>query len=125
MYGNQNHLWFPAVLPFYNNSEGGVSLAYELSKARLKDNTVALDSWLTLGQVTKTGSGTLAGVPKDLDPNGSVIGGSNNDGGSAEIASGLLKNNETAMGIPLTTSDGYVNLALPTLWLNQGFYDVW
>ncbi|MBK8818062.1 MAG: T9SS type A sorting domain-containing protein [Saprospiraceae bacterium] len=126
MYGDQNHpLVFSSSLPFYNNSEGGVSLAYELSKARLKDNTVALDSWLTLGQVTKTGSGTLAGVPKDLDPNGSVIGGSNNDGGSAEIASGLLKNNETAMGIPLTTSDGYVNLASPpTLWLNQGFYDV-
>ncbi|MBK8080203.1 MAG: hypothetical protein IPK25_07945 [Saprospiraceae bacterium] len=54
MYGDQNHpLVFSSSLPFYNNSEGGVSLAYELSKARLKDNTVALDSWLTLGQVTK------------------------------------------------------------------------
>ena len=44
MYGDQNHpLVFSSSLPFYNNSEGGVSLAYELSKARLKDNTVALD----------------------------------------------------------------------------------
>ncbi|MBK8548134.1 MAG: hypothetical protein IPL63_12415 [Saprospiraceae bacterium] len=43
MYGDQNHpLVFSSSLPFLQQFEGGVSLAYELSKARLKDNTVAL-----------------------------------------------------------------------------------
>jgi hypothetical protein len=66
----------------------------------------------------------LAGIPKDVDPNGSIIGGSNNDGGSAEITSGVVeKIMKLLWGLPLTTSDGYVNLASPpTLWLNQGFF---
>lgn len=126
LYGDKNHaLIFSSTEPFYNNTEDGVSLAYEMNRARLKDNTVALDSWLTLGQVSKTGSGTLAGVPKDKDTNGSIIGGSNNDGGSAGILAGLLKNSETKLGIPLTISDGIMPLTTPpTMWLSQGFYDV-
>jgi len=54
----------------------------------------ALDSWLTLGLATKKAAKTYFGVLKSLDTDGSVIVGSNNDGGSAVIPGGLLSNSD-------------------------------
>ncbi len=120
MYGDNNHaLIFSSTEDIFNNTEDGVSLGYDLSRNRMKENTVALDSWLTLGQVAKAGVDVQFGVPKSLDQNGAVasIGiGSNIDY--------LLKNNAPQVGIPLTTADGLMpNLNKPTAWLNQGFTD--
>jgi hypothetical protein len=65
---------------------------------RLGNNTVALDSWLSLGAATDSHLGVL----KSEDTDGSVIGGSNH-------SDGLLANDHTAVGIPLTTADGLIS----------------
>jgi hypothetical protein len=48
------------------------------------------------------------GVLKEEDTDGSLVGGANNDGGSAGIDGGLLVNNDPLAGIPLTTADGLI-----------------
>lgn len=87
---------------FFNNADRGELFGQEIRKSRLDENTVALDTWLTLGFAT----GTEMGVLKVNDTDGSIVGGENNDGGSAEIEGGLLVNADPEMGIPLTTADG-------------------
>lgn len=127
MYGDENHvLKFSSTADFFNNTEDGVNLGYEMNKARYSDNTVALDSWLTLGQTSKSGNNVQFGIPKNQDADGSFIGGIKNDGGSESIEYGLLKNNSSEIGIPLTTSDGMMtaSINLPTAWFAQGFKDI-
>lgn len=123
VYGNSNHrLFFSSSSPFFNNKEDGQTFGKDFSRIRLQENTVALDTWLTLGQVTKTGNPTLFGVPKFYDSNGSLVGGVNNDGGSEGIPGGLLVNTNPAAGIPLTQADGNdVMTVTPTNWANFGF----
>jgi hypothetical protein len=120
MYGDNNHtLIFSSTEDIFNNTEDGVSLGYELSRNRIKENTVALDSWLTLGQVAKFNIDVQFGVPKVYDQNGA----------STAIGIGdnidyLLKNNVSEVGIPLTSADGLMpNINKPLNWLSQGFID--
>ena len=87
---------------FFNNVDRGENFGFEIGDNRLDENTVALDSWFSFGG----GSDEHWGVPKDLDTDGSIVGGVNNDGGSAEIAGGLLVNEDDLAGIPLTEADG-------------------
>lgn len=95
-----------------------------MSKSWLGEGTVALDSWLTLGQVTKTGVITNFGVLKNQDTNGSFIGGTNNDGGSSVVPGGLLLNNDPSISIPLTSADGFLPLdSIPENWGNYGILD--
>jgi hypothetical protein len=119
MYGDNNHaLIFSSTENFFNNNDDGVSLAYELPRNRLKEGTVALDSWLTLGQVTKSGNDVQFGVPKSQDLNGAASLGIGNN------IDGLLKNSIPQVGIPLTAADGLMpNSEKPTNWLSQGFVD--
>ncbi len=126
IYGDANHtLKFSSTASFFNNKEDGQSFAKDFSKTRYKNNTVALDTWLTLGQVTKTGSKTYFGVLKTSDRDGSFVGGVNNDGGSSVIAGGLLTNTDAASGIPLTTSDGIDTMTtLPSNWGTSGIIDI-
>lgn len=127
MYGDENHLLkISSTADFFNNTEDGVNLGYEMNKARYSDNTVALDSWLTIGQTSKSGNNVQFGIPKNQDTDGSFIGGTNNDGGSESIEYGLLKNNSPDLGIPLTTSDGMMPNVInqPSAWFSQGFNDV-
>lgn len=127
IYGDANHaLKFRSTNIFFNNSSDGQSFAKDFSKNRYKSNTVALDTWLTLGQTTKVTAGTANfGIPKINDTNGSFIGGVNNDGGSNAIASGLLINNDAAAGIPITTADGMDTLhTLPSNWGDYGIKDL-
>ena len=107
LYGDANHpIIIRSTQPFFNNKIDGKSFGYEFPKSRLDENTVALDTWLTIGQTT-TNSSRQAGVLKVNDSDGSFIAGIGvNDGGSAEIADGLLNNNDPLAGIPLSTSDG-------------------
>jgi hypothetical protein len=111
--------------PFYNHNLDGVSVGYLLNKNRLKENLVSLDSWITIGQATRASGGSaLFGTLKEMDKDGSIIGGNNNDGGSASVAGGLLRNKDTSIGSPLTETDGYFSSTLlPTNWFVSGLVD--
>ena len=122
IFGDVNHkIRFSSTSNFYNKLDGQ-TFAKDFIKGRYGEGIVALDSWLTLGQTTKKqGTKTYFGTPKTLDNDGSFIGGANNDGGSKLIASGLLKNKISEIGIPLTDADGMDTMVqLPTGWNDYG-----
>ncbi|MBX7052505.1 MAG: T9SS type A sorting domain-containing protein [Flavobacteriales bacterium] len=109
---------------FYNNPEGS-SFGQEIPKIAYESNTVALDSYLTIGQTGFQGTKKFFGLPKWQDDDGSFIGGLNNDGGSEIIDGGLLTNADPAAGIPLTISDGMDTLNSNIIdWFNFGVYDL-
>lgn len=110
---------------FFNHASDGQTLAKDFIRARYLEGTVALDTWLTLGQTTRLQGGVVNfGILKERDSDGSFIGGANNDGGSAEVASGLLINQDPTAGIPLTTADGMLALSTaPTNWFTNGLTD--
>jgi hypothetical protein len=111
VYGNSDHtLRIETTTLFFNNEDRGEATGDAIGNNRLGDNTVALDSWLTLGAA----SNAHLGVLKSLDTDGSIIGGANNDGGSAGIAGGLLTNADPAAGIPLTAADGLIPGSIPS-----------
>ena len=93
LYGNADHtLKINSSNPFFNNEDRGATTANGIPSAQLKNNTVALDSWFSVGASTAGNFGVL----KSED----------NDGKNLLTLNTLLKNNEAAMGIPLTTQDG-------------------
>ncbi len=96
LYGNSDHtLKINTSTSFFNNEDRGATTANAIAYAKLKTNTVALDSWVSVGA---SAAGQF-GVLKSED-NGAV---------NLLTLNSLLKNNAAAMGIPLTTQDG--NLA--------------
>ncbi len=126
IYGDAFHpIIIKSTENFYNHATDGQTFGKDFSKNRLGESTVALDTWLTIGQATKSStSNTYFGLPKIYDMDGSVIGGINNDGGSEAIAEGLLTNNSSFAGIPLITSDGLdTMLSLPDGWGSYGIVD--
>jgi len=126
MYGDVNHPFhIKSTAPVFNNSVYGHSFGKDFNKARYTNNTVALDSWLTLGQTTKTQNGkTYFGILKDQDTDGSFIGGTKNDGGSDAISTGLLINVNPAIGKPLTEADGMTTQSVvPSAWFDFGVRD--
>jgi hypothetical protein len=127
VYGSTGHpVVFESTTPFYNHATDGQTYAKEFLKNRYSEGLVALDTWMTLGQTTKTQAGkTYFGVPKVSDTDGSFIGGTNNDGGSAAITAGLLNNSDAQLGIPLTTADGMDTMVnVPSNWLTIGLVDI-
>jgi hypothetical protein len=121
IYGSADHaLWISSTAPIFNHLDRGRTYGHEMNNGALDEGTVALDSWLSMGAATNQKYGIL----KADDPDGSIVGGANNDGGSAEVAGGLLANNDPAAGIPLTERDGLVPLdggsALPPTFLHVG-----
>jgi hypothetical protein len=119
IYGNEYHtLKIASTTPFFNNADRGQVFGKDMPMNRLNDNTSALDSWITIGQVTTTNGGkTYFGIPKVDDTNGTIIAGTKNDGGSASIAEGLLANQNPAAGIPLTIQDGMDTMStIPSDW---------
>ncbi len=123
IYGDAGHPFIiNSTNTFFNNVSDGQSFAKDFIKNRYLENTVALDTWLTIGQTAKK-QGELAyyGILKEQDTNGSFIGGTNNDGGSAQVADGLLINSDVTIGLPLTTSDGMDTSSFnPTGWFSNG-----
>ena len=89
-------LQFSTSTSFYNNPNGGTTPS--TNKASIKNKLLALDSWLSLGGVA-TGQ---YGVLKSED-NGLL-----NNITSANNIGGVLLNNATSAGIPLTTQDGMI-----------------
>lgn len=112
VYGNSNHtLRIETSTYFFNNLDRGETTGRLIPDSRIDENTVALDSWIAM-----SGATTLrVGVLKSEDTNGSLVGGVNNDGGSAAIAGGLLVNADPLAGIALTTSDGLIAGVGPTV----------
>lgn len=105
LYGDSAHpLLIRSTAPFFNNIDRGRTYGHQIANGALDENTAALDSWLTLGAA----SNQRAGIPKVNDSDGSIIGGVNNDGGSAAIPGGLLVNTDPLAGIPLVQQDGLV-----------------
>jgi hypothetical protein len=126
IYGDERHtLKIASTASFFNNIDYGKSFGKDFNKVNYKKNTVALDTWLTIGQTTKKSSITYFGIPKSQDTDGSFIGGLNNDGGSSEISGGLLANNDPFAGVPLTLADGMDTLVnIPDQWSDNGFFDI-
>lgn len=126
IYGDANHPFsIQSTAPFFNHESDGQTFAKDYVKNRYLEGTVALDSWLTLGQTTKTqATKTYFGILKYQDVDGSFIGGTNNDGGSELISTGLLANNDPLAGIPLTQADGMDTMVtVPTTWTHFGVLD--
>jgi len=126
IYGDPNHPFeITSTEVFFNNILDGKSFGKDLTKVSLSENTVALDSWITLGQVPKKqGTKTYYGILKNQDDDGSFIGGINNDGGSSLITNGLLINNDPSCGIPLIVSDGIDTMTVtPNSWSDVGVVD--
>jgi len=123
IYGDSYHpLIINSTANFYNNIDRpGSVFGYQVKSSWFSDNpTLALDSWLTLGLATSTQKGIL----KNLDNDGDAITGLNNNGGTALIASGLLLNNDTSAGTPLSIADGLVtNINSFGQWVDIGFKD--
>jgi len=119
IYGDVKHqLKISSTANFFNNTDRGKTFAKDISKSNYSSNTTALDTWLTLGQTTKNSTKTYFGILKSQDTDGSFIGGVNND-------AGLLKNNDSYAGIPITNADGMETMdTLPTNWVNNGIIDV-
>lgn len=120
IYGDDNHpLVFSSTAPFFNNDDRPEVFGKDVRESWLDDNTVALDTWLTLGLATRNVSGDSAyfAIPKEKDTDGSIVGGENNDGGSEGINGGLLVNSTAEMGLPLTEADGLILAgSAPTGW---------
>lgn len=125
IYGNNEHPFSISSTDYFYNNIEGQTFAKDFIKARYGENTVALDTWLTLGQTTKKqGNKTYFGLLKSQDIDGSFIGGVNNDGGSAMISDGMLTNNDALLGIPLTISDGMDTMVnIPDTWIDNGIKD--
>ena len=125
IFGDDRHPFHVgSTLPFFNNIAQGKSFGKDFTKASLSENTVALDTYLTLGQVAKQGAKVYFALPKIMDTDGSFVGGNNNDGGSTGGA-GLLSAQNVLAGIPLTISDGNDTLSMGTLtWSTSGVQDV-
>lgn len=95
-------LTFNTTTTFFNNEDRGETYGDAVGYPFIDQNTVAIDSWLAIGAACNARWGVL----KSDDPDGSVVGGTNNDGGSNAVEGGLLVNDDPLAGIPLTTSDG-------------------
>jgi hypothetical protein len=121
VYGESGHpLKIKSTEVFYNNSDRGKSFGKDIDPRFINNNTVALDTWLTLGQTTKTGNitspkmtnVTFFGVLKSEDTDGSILKNKN----------GLLVNKDPLAGIPLTSADGMDTLMnAPIAWFDYGF----
>lgn len=125
IYGDANHPFsISSSEVFFNNILDGQTFGKDFIKGRYLENTVALDTWLTLGQTAKQGTKYFYGILKDQDTDGSFVGGVNNDGGSALISTGLMINEDPTCGIPLTVADGMDTLnSAPNNWFNSGVLD--
>jgi hypothetical protein len=105
VFGNIDHqMDFSTTTEFFNNEDRGENTGDAINDTRLDENTVALDSWLSVGGA----SDEHWAIPKYFDTDGSIVGGTNNDGGSAGIGGGLLTNADPSAGLALTSQDGLV-----------------
>jgi hypothetical protein len=94
IYGDANHeLRLETTTLFFNNEDRGAPFP-TFSKNFCDDNTVMLDSWVSVGAACANNFGVLKV----------------NDDGVATVVNndGVLQNNDPLMGIPLTQQDGFL-----------------
>ena len=94
VYGDANHeLRLQTTTLFFNNEDRGAPFP-TFSKNFCDDNTVMLDSWVSVGAACASNFGVLKV----------------NDDGVATVVNndGVLQNNDPLMGIPLTQQDGFL-----------------
>lgn len=112
VFGNENNtLRFESSGVFFNNEDRGEETGDLIGDNYLGDNTVALDSWLTIGAASESHWGVL----KTEDTDGSIVGGANSDGGSEDVEGGILVNIWDEEELPLTTADGLLEGEVPTV----------
>lgn len=94
VYGDANHeLRLETSTLFFNNEDRGAPFP-TFSKNFCDDNTVMLDSWISVGAACASNYGVLKV----------------NDDGVATVVNndGVLQNNDPLMGVPLTQQDGFI-----------------
>lgn len=121
IFGSANHPFkIASDSVFFNHSTAGQSFAHFFAKNDYKDNSVGLDSWLTLGQTSQNaGNKKFYGVPKNQDDDGNYFAGVNN-------YANLLNNADVTCGFPLTANDGIDTMYFsPNSWggVNFGVLD--
>ena len=95
-------LTFHTTTTFFNNEDRGEAWGDAINDIHLNKNTVAIDSWLSIGAASDAHWGVL----KSDDPDGAQEGVMfPNDGGSNAVEGGLLAN-PNGVDIPLNTADG-------------------
>ena len=104
IYGSAEHpLDISSTAPFYNNPDRGKTYGHEITNGALDENTVALDSWLSLGGASNQRFGVLK--TEDPDATSEVL--FPND-------LGMLANEDPGAGIPLAVADGLVQDTVST-----------
>lgn len=101
VYGTAGHdLKFVSSTTFFNNTDRGASTP-NWTKAQAADNTVMLDSYLTIGAATNNNNPATSqvGILKIED----------NGVGTVVNANGLLTNNDPTAGSVLALRDGFTN----------------
>jgi len=101
VYGTSGHdLKFVSSSTFFNNTDRGASIP-NWTKAQAADNTVMLDSYLSIGATTNNNNPATSqvGILKIED----------NGVGTVVNANGLLLNNDPSIGATLNTRDGFTN----------------
>src|SRR5262249_32953181 len=92
-YGLAGHeLRIATTTSFFNNEEYGAAVANNVPEIRLKENTVMLDSWLSVGAAAENSYAVL----KSEDTAKAIV---NKDG--------LLQNADPSAGIPIKTHVGF------------------
>jgi hypothetical protein len=96
VYGVPGHeLRIETTTLFYNNEDRGNVTSNAVGNSYMDDNTVMLDSWLSVGAASSTKYGTLK---------------TSDDGVTTVVnVDGALQNNDAWAGIPLTTQDGLIS----------------
>lgn len=96
LYGSHDHpLDISSTAPFYNNPDRGKTYGHEINNGALDENTVGLDSWLSLGGASNQRFGVLKS--EDPDSTSEVLFPNDLD---------MLGNADASAGIPLTVADG-------------------
>jgi len=100
-YGNSVHtLSFATTTAFFNNEDRGAKTP-SYNKNQAKSNSVSLDSWVSAGAACAGNQGVLK---------------SEDDGIATLInTDGMLQNDDTLAGIPLSTQDGLLAGTPPTI----------
>lgn len=91
-YGVPGHpMQIVTTTSFFNNANDGAAVANYISSDKLTDNTLMLDSWLSVGAAAEN----YIGILKSDDTSKPLV---NSDG--------LLRNADSSTGIPLNVRDG-------------------
>lgn len=66
IYGNQKHeLFIQTTTTFFNNKICNAETGYSIDAKKLNSNTIALDSWVTMGAASRIHTGILKSEDKD------------------------------------------------------------